>query len=154
MYSLIHYHIITSSSLLMFALIDIDHICEDRHINVSLNVRWVQEIANQGQIHVIHGNENWHEHNEVVSLFSSLELDKNSQSTSTAHNWQKWKRVFLTCPCHEIYRDEAVGLKSCKYTWKIMIYVNVWNLGQFREKLRTASLKFESKKSFAHVWHI
>ena len=41
----------------------------------------------------------------------------------TAHNWQKWKIVFLTCPCHEIYRDEAVGLKSCKYTWKIMIYV-------------------------------
>ena len=36
----------------------------------------------------------------------------------TAHNWQKWERVFLICPCHEIYRDEAVGLKSCKYTWK------------------------------------
>ena len=51
----------------------------------------------------------------------------------TAHNWQKWKRVFLTCPCHEIYRDEAEGLKSCKYTWKITIYVNVWNFGQFRE---------------------
>ena len=33
-----------------------------------------------------------------------------------ARNWQKWKRVFLTCPCHEIYRDEAVGLKSCKYS--------------------------------------
>ena len=30
----------------------------------------------------------------------------------------KLKRVFLTCPCHEIYKDEAVGLKSCKYTWK------------------------------------
>ena len=30
----------------------------------------------------------------------------------TAHNWQKLKRVFLTCPCHKIYRDEAVGLKS------------------------------------------
>ena len=29
----------------------------------------------------------------------------------TAHNWQYWKRVFLTCPCHKIYRDEAVGLK-------------------------------------------
>ena len=28
----------------------------------------------------------------------------------TAHNWQKWKRVFLTCSCHKIYRDEAVGL--------------------------------------------
>ena len=23
----------------------------------------------------------------------------------TGGNWQKWKRVFLTCPCHEIYRD-------------------------------------------------
>ena len=42
--------------------------------------------------------------------------------TLTAHNWQKWKRVFLTCPCHKIYRDEAVGLKSCKYTWKITIF--------------------------------
>ena len=30
----------------------------------------------------------------------------------TAHNWQKWKRVFLTCPCHKIYRGEAVGLKK------------------------------------------
>ena len=30
------------------------------------------------------------------------------------NNWQKWKRVFLTCPCHEIDRDEAVGLKSFK----------------------------------------
>ena len=36
----------------------------------------------------------------------------------TGGNWQKWKRVFLTCPCHEFYRDEAVGLKSCKNTWK------------------------------------
>ena len=30
----------------------------------------------------------------------------------TAHNWQKWKSRFLTCHCHEIYREEAVGLKS------------------------------------------
>ena len=52
-----------------------------------------------------------------------------------AHNWQKWKRVFLTCPCHKIYRDEAVGLKSCKYTWKITIFVKMWNLGQYRENL-------------------
>ena len=53
----------------------------------------------------------------------------------TGGNWQKWKRVFLTCPCHEIYRDEAVGLKSCKNTWKIMIFVKIWNLGQYRENL-------------------
>ena len=47
----------------------------------------------------------------------------------TAHNWQKRKRVFLTFPCHKIYRDEEVGLKSCKYTWKITIFVKMWNLG-------------------------
>ena len=52
------------------------------------------------------------------------------------HNWQKWKRVFLTTsPCHKIYRDDAVGLKSCKYTLKITIFVNMWNLGQFCENL-------------------
>ena len=53
----------------------------------------------------------------------------------TAHNWQKCKRVFLTCHCHEIYRDEAVVPKSCKYTLKIMICANMWYLGQFRENL-------------------
>ena len=53
----------------------------------------------------------------------------------TGGNWQKWKRVFLTCSCHEIYRDEAVGLKSCKNTWKITIFVKMWNLGQYRENL-------------------
>ena len=58
-----------------------------------------------------------------------------SEIELTAHNWQKWKRVFLTCPCHKIYRDEAVGLKSCKYTWKITIFVKMWILGQYRENL-------------------
>ena len=53
----------------------------------------------------------------------------------TGGNWQKWKRVFLTCPCHEIYRDEAVGLKSCKYTWKITIFVKMWNLGHKIHKI-------------------
>ena len=38
-------------------------------------------------------------------------------------------------PCHEIYREEAVGLKSSNYTLKITIFVNMWNLGQFRENL-------------------
>ena len=47
----------------------------------------------------------------------------------------KMKRVFLTCPCHKIYRGEAFGLKSCKYTWKITIFVKMWNLGQFCENL-------------------
>ena len=57
------------------------------------------------------------------------------KSTLTGGNWQKWKRVFLTCPCHEIYKDEAVDLKSCKNTWKITIFVKMWNLGQYRENL-------------------
>ena len=56
-------------------------------------------------------------------------------NTKTAHNWQKWKSRFLTCPCHKIYREEAVGLKSYNYTLKITIFVNMWNLGQFRENL-------------------
>ena len=59
----------------------------------------------------------------------------NQEAGLTGGNWQKWKRVFLTCPCHEIYRDEAVGLKSCKNTWKITIFVKIWNLGQYRENL-------------------
>ena len=29
----------------------------------------------------------------------------------------KIKSRFLTCPCHKIYRDEAVGLKGCNYTY-------------------------------------
>ena len=64
-----------------------------------------------------------------------LLLNNRWNTKLTAHNWQKWKRVVLTCPCHKIYRVEAVGLKSCNYTWKIMIFANVWNFGQFHEKL-------------------
>ena len=58
----------------------------------------------------------------------------------TGGNWQKWKRVFLTCPCHTIYRDEAVGLKSCKYTWKITKFVKMGNLGQISWKFDILSI--------------
>ena len=57
----------------------------------------------------------------------------------TAHNEQKWKRVFLTCPCHEIHRDGAVGLKK-----------NANLLG----KLRFLRICGIWGNSFAHVWHI
>ena len=53
----------------------------------------------------------------------------------TAHNWQKWKSRFLVCSCHKIYRVEAVGLSIFNYTSKIMIFVTMWNLGQFIENL-------------------
>ena len=52
-----------------------------------------------------------------------------------AHNWQKWKSTFLTGTCHKIYRIEAVGLKRSNCTLKITIFVNICNLGQFRENL-------------------
>ena len=73
---------------------------------------------------------NWMMH-RVLVLLQSCSIDHYLM----AHNWQKWKRVFLTCPCHEIYRVETVGLKSSNYTWKNMIFTNMWNLGQFREEL-------------------
>ena len=62
-------------------------------------------------------------------------LEKPQPTYLTGGNLQKWKRVFLTCPCHEIYRDEAVGIKICKNTWKITIFVKMWNLGRYRENL-------------------
>ena len=33
--------------------------------------------------------------------------------------------------CHEIYREEVVGLNSSKYTLRITIFVNMWNFGHF-----------------------
>ena len=62
-----------------------------------------------------------------------------SASNLTGGNWQKWKRVFLTCPCRKIYRDEAVGLKSCKYIilenlrnlWKWEIWGNIAKIWYF-----------------------
>ena len=53
----------------------------------------------------------------------------------TAHNWQKRKSTFLTCPCYEIHRAEAVGLKSSNYTYTITIFEKMWNFGQFCENL-------------------
>ena len=83
-------------------------------------------------------------------LFTTVKNWQLLISKLTAHNWQKWKRVFLTCPCHKIYRGEAVGLKICKYTWKITIYVNMWNLGQFCEIL----IFFNNCLIEAQIWKI
>ena len=62
-----------------------------------------------------------------ITKFTKINLCHKSQQAKqlhqldfelTAHNWQIWKRVFLTCSCQKICRDKAVGLKSCKYTLK------------------------------------
>ena len=65
-----------------------------------------------------------HQTNRVIKKRGG-ELRGQIHVSLTAHNWQKWKRVFLTCPCHDIYRVEAVGLKSSNYTLKIVIFANM-----------------------------
>ena len=65
-----------------------------------------------------------------VNSHPELEI-RNNRFGLTAHNWQKWTSIFLTCPCYKIYRVEAVDLKSSNYSLKIMIFVNMWNLGNF-----------------------
>ena len=76
----------------------------------------------------------------------------------TTHNWQKLKRVFLTCLCHEIYRDEAVGLKKTQIYLKNYDFCEYVEFGAILWKFDilwiTAALKFESENSFARVWHI
>ena len=41
----------------------------------------------------------------LLSLFNI-----HCQFALTPHHWQNWKRVFLLCHCHEIYRVEEIGL--------------------------------------------
>ena len=54
---------------------------------------------------------------------------KDSDSRLNGSQLAKMKKSIPEMSCHKIYRDEAVGLKSCKYTWKITIFVKMWNLG-------------------------
>ena len=85
---------------------------------------------------------------EATSLFHKLAHSNFSTSWGarntmlinmmlTGGNWQKWKSVFLTCPCHKIYRDEAVGLKVVKileklrYLWKCEIWGNIVKIWYF-----------------------
>ena len=47
--------------------------------------------------------------------------------TLTAHNWQKWKRVFLTCPCYE----NLQGWSS--WSKKLQIYLKNYDLCEYVE---------------------
>ena len=59
------------------------------------------------------------------------------------------KSRYLTCPCHKIYRVEAVDLKSSNYTLKITIFCENVEFGAILRKFDILSisawLKFESK---------
>ena len=48
-----------------------------------------------------------------------MHVESLNHQLAKINGWQlakNEKRVFLTCHYHKIYRDEAVGLKSCKNT--------------------------------------
>ena len=52
-----------------------------------------------------------------VNLTKLYFLDNQSLLHLTAHNWQNWKRVFLSCHCH-VYSVEAVGRNPILIFWK------------------------------------
>ena len=66
----------------------------------------------------------------------------------------KMKSTFLTCPYHEIYREEEVCLKSSSYTLRIMIFVKMWNLGQFLENLIFCQKLLNSSSNLKILLHI
>ena len=72
----------------------------------------------------------------------------------TAKNWQKWKSIFLTCPCHEIYRIES-GLKTSNYTLKIIFLwiCEIW--GNFMKNwyiVNNCLIKVRMKKILLHIY--
>ena len=84
----------------------------------------------------------------VISLgfFSSVKEKK----SLTAHNWQIWKSRFLTCPCHKIYWEQAVGLKTSNYTLKIQFLriCEIWgNSSTQRSVSQENALKTSKKPS-------
>ena len=73
-----------------------------------------------------------------------------------AHNCQKWKSRFFTCPCHKIYREEAVGLKKfqlCLKNYDFCEYVKFRAISWKFDILSTAAWLWY-KNPFAHMWHI
>ena len=59
-----------------------------------------------------------------------------STARSLTAQWQKWKRVFLTSPCHKILEGRSSWSKKFQlYLKNDGFFANMWNLGQFHEKL-------------------
>ena len=73
--------------------------------------------------------------NTVFLLFS--QQVKKYWTSLTAHNWQKYIPK-MSLPKNS--RVQAAGLKKSKYTFKITIFVSMWNLGQFQEKTDILSI--------------
>ena len=70
----------------------------------------------------------------------------------TAHNWQKWKRIFLKCHFYKISRVEAIDLKLYFKKYEYVRFGAVsWKIDNLSI---TAYSKLESKNPFAHMWPI
>ena len=61
------------------------------------------------------------------------------------HNWQKWKRTFLTCPCHKIFKGRTWSVFSLIHEiWSN--FMKIWySVDNYFE------IKTESKNPFAHM---
>ena len=90
----------------------------------------------------------------LLSPLSDLEQLENLCVRVKVHNCQKWKSRFFKWPCHKIYRVEAVS----NYTFKITIFVSMWNLEHFVKNWYFVNnlliKKFEYKNPSVYMWHI
>ena len=77
--------------------------------------RFIAFLVYNGQTHYMEWIDNHFFFTILIIAWSTASAGK-LIAVLTGGNWQKCKRVFLTYPCHKIYWDKAVGLKSCKYT--------------------------------------
>ena len=77
--------------------------------------------------------------NKNVNIWKSISAPNliHKMLNLTAHNWQKWQSTFRTYHCHEIYREEAVGLKK-----KIQLYLKNYDSCKY-VKFGAISLKID-----------
>ena len=76
--------------------------------NLSLSTGIVPDNFNVANAILIYKKDN-------VVVFSNDQSITATMFLLTAHFWQNWKRVFLLCYCHEIYRVAGVDLN---YNWR------------------------------------
>ena len=71
-------------------------------------------------------------YNSWYQLYESTHKLSSFSQLLTAHNCKNEKEYSWHVPAMKFIGWSSWS-KSCKYTIKIMIYVNMWNFGQFRE---------------------
>ena len=93
--------------------------------NVSFAFGWYMSIQNT----LVGLYKLWKVTPRSTSVHPTTHTTYNSYRLINGSQLAKIKKV------DKIYREEAVGLKKSNYTLKITIFVNMWNLEQFRENL-------------------